>query len=232
MGEVYATICPGSDEGAGDAVEEERKRIEMMQPHIDTVNAINKQKDSDQFAIENYQAHLGQSLYCIYERIFEIQNQGNSAAAARDKEEEKAELDKTNETDQEEDVFDVTIADPFDALFERWLDFSLEDPPEKRAALEEIWDMFVNNEDEEVTLRYLEKDKKKFTADWIKLERFQQQLFLMKFCVDVEPDLKQMKGIQDVNVAEVYNNINENTYKSMKDMMVFSGPDRSGCTIL
>ena len=60
--------------------------------------------------------------------------------------------------------------------------------------------------------------------NWLALTKFEQKVYLLDFCLTVNEDLKNMKGIKDVDLVKLYANSNE----KMEDML----SQKSKCIVM
>ena len=208
-----------------------------MKPIMDQVKAVDRERKAEDFDMAPYQENKGKSLYIFYIKMFEIMEEEYDTKLAEptntlgsDEHHKSMEMKpdvipplgiQFMEAEKDETSFDITKSDPFEGVREEWGDWNHE---EQRGLLEEIFDLLLGNEDPKDE-ELLDDGKREYISQkWVELTRFEQKVYLLDFCLSVNQDLKNMNGINDIDLVELY----KNSTTKMDDMFKY----KRSCVIL
>ena len=224
--------------------EQERKEL---QSYIDNVAKIDQELTDNTLDIEKYASDKGKSLYLFFQKLYK-------PFSNRTKVDDPMKL-FSFDIGAVDDPF--PIKDPFIDITNKYKsakingkkyileliwDVILKNSRDVEKALKR------NKSNDSVDSDNSDSDAGKLTREeilnfrsaWYKIgveqggdfkekdNRFEQKVYLYKFCVLVGPDMINMKGIKDIDIVEVYNKTNEDS----KMIDVFTFQKESGCVIM
>eukprot|EP01084_Bolivina_argentea_P177639 307144_1 len=227
VSEMYDGICGGDKNVEAEISEEEKQKRKDIQKNRGPVDAIDKQIKNATFRIEDYKSNKGKVLYIFYLKMFEIKDEQNGIVATDVTDEKDETKDEKDEKEDKESKFDMTKAYPFKFIQTRWSKLNTND---RKQMLEEVWDFVLENTDDE-NKQLTEQELATMGEEWGNLTRYEQKVYLYKFCFFVGPSIKDMEQVKDIDVVDTYNKIGTET---MDDMLILNKmmKKESGCVIL
>ena len=178
------------------------------------VNAVDDDRQRDDFDMGQYEANKGKALYILYLKMFDsAQNELNKLRMNPPTHNGipvgillRPGINYVPDGDDAQS-FDVSKPDPFENMRKEWPTWT---GSEQRAVLDELWELLLDyGGNEKGRFKYLGKERRyhDITQKWTNLTQFEARVYLLNFCLFVSSDLENMDGIKDIDLVDLYQNL-------------------------